>query len=61
MNDFDWGEVSIEQLRGARSDLEKLEANQERHQRCAELYEKMVSSGLFSDDELSLAKFEFGL
>ena len=59
MNDFDWGEVAIEQLRGARSDLEQ--ANQERHQRVAELYDKMVSSGAFSDDELSLAKFEFGL
>lgn len=61
MNDFDWGEVAIEQLRGARHDLEQLEANQERHQRAAELYEKMVSSGIFSDDELATAKSEFGL
>jgi len=37
------------------------QANQERHQRVAELYDKMVSSGVFSDDELSLARFEFGL
>lgn len=33
----------------------------ERHQRAAELYEKMVSSGIFTDDELATAKFEFGL
>jgi hypothetical protein len=40
---------------------EQWQANQERHQLVSELYEKMVSSGIFSDDDLSLAKAEFGL
>jgi predicted nucleotidyltransferase len=40
---------------------EQWQANQERRQRVNELYDKMVSSGIFSDDELSLARFEFGL
>lgn len=37
------------------------QAHSERHQRAAELYEKMVLSGVFSDDELATAKQEFGL
>lgn len=60
MSDYYWAEVE-QAVRGARSDLEELEANQERNQRVNELYDKMVSSGVFSDDELSLAKAEFGL
>ena len=56
---MNWLEQAIED--STRQQMEQWQANQERHQRCAELYEKMVSSGVFSDDELSLAKAEFGL
>ena len=56
---MNWLEQAIED--STRQQMEQWQANQERHQRVAELYKKMVSSKLFSDDELSLAKFEFGL
>ena len=50
-----------QQVERATNDWLQQQVNQERHQRVAELYGKMVSSKLFSDDELSLAKMEFAL
>lgn len=54
---FDFGQ----EVERTTNDWLQQQVQQERHQQVAELYDKMVSSGVFSDDDLSLAKAEFGL
>ena len=62
---MDYFENAASQLQLAAEELEadnmRHQMEQERVQRLVGIYDKMVSSGYFEADELSLAKQEFGL
>jgi hypothetical protein len=53
--------IDIEMAEEAANQQYMQQMEQERQKRLSALYDKMVDSDIFESDELSLARFEFGL